>query len=380
MQRIPSLDGLRAISIAFVIMGHAAGTDGATYIPYEIAANMAEFGVRVFFVISGFLITSLLLEEHRTYGRISLGHFFLRRTFRIFPPFLAFLLGLWIASEQGWLTFSGRDWVHALTYTVNYHASRPWDIAHLWSLSVEEQFYLIWPALLVLAGIKRGMMCAAAMIAVAPLLRVTYLILLPNGSDYLGLTLDTAGDALAIGCLLGYLRNKLWTNEVWRVIVTSPVAIGTLFALAYVLHLSTKVELLAGAAVLNIAIAVVIERSIRMPHYDLGKLLNTSPMIYVGLISYSLYLWQQPFLNRYGTSEFNHFPLNLLMAIAACLFTYYVVERPALKLRQRIERWMKPRAGNERSDSDRARLLTDLPDTQAAEGVVRKTLRSRDQP
>lgn len=340
-ERIPSLDGLRAISIMLVLIGHIAGTGGApaTLMTLRTSSwvNLGDLGVRVFFVISGLLITTLLLEEQATYGRISLGRFFLRRTFRIFPAFLALLLGLWIAQTRGWITLGGADWTHALTYTVNYHPERPWVIGHLWSLSVEEQFYAIWPLLLLLAGIRRGMLYAAAIVCVAPILRLVYLRYLPNGGDYAGITFETAADSLAIGCLLAWLRDRLWANERWRRSISTPWLAPAVLIAASLLHARTQLAFLLGATAMNIAIALFIERSIRLPDRGLPRLLNTRPLIFLGMLSYSLYLWQQPFLNRESSAFITQFPQNVLFALVGAIACFYLIERPALALRRRIE-------------------------------------------
>lgn len=333
--RIPSLDGLRALSIGLVVAGHLSGTAGMPL--FRGYSLMADLGVRIFFVISGLLITSLLLAEHRKYGDIYLGRFFLRRTFRIFPAYLAFLLGLWIAQSLGWLSFTGRDWLQALTYTVNYNAARPWEMGHLWSLSVEEQFYALWPALLILAGIHRGMICALAILVLAPALRLLYLHFLPVSTDYAGVTFETAADSLAIGCLLAWQRDRLWADERWRRLVCSVWLVPALFALAYLLHARTQLTFVLGASALNIAIAVMIERCVRLHDRGIARALNVRPMVFVGVLSYSLYLWQQVFLNRQGAAAVNAFPLNITLALSASLLSYYVVERPALRLRHRIE-------------------------------------------
>lgn len=346
-ERIPSLDGLRAISICLVLMGHIAGTVGAPVILSTVFRNLwvsiGDLGVRVFFVISGLLITSLLLEEQRKYGQISLGRFFLRRTFRIFPAFLAFLLALWVAETLGWLSLTGRDWVHALTYTVNYHAARPWEMGHLWSLSVEEQFYAIWPALLIFAGTRRGMLYATAVLILAPVLRILYLHFLPGAADYAGVTFETAADSLAIGCLLAWHRDRLWANERWRRLVSSRWLVPAAFVVAYLLCARTQLTFLFGFSALNVAIALFIERSVRLHDRGIARLLNARPLVFIGVVSYSLYLWQQPFLNRHSSADITQFPQNVAIAFAACLLSYYCVERPALNLRYRIESWLPAR-------------------------------------
>lgn len=146
--RIPSLDGIRAISILMVCYGHLSGTRN---FPVSITAygrwcgDVAHLGVLVFFVISGFLITTLLMSERETTGAISLKRFYLRRIVRIFPAFYAFILVMAIATLSGAVHLTGRDFAYVLTYTVNVEPNRALQIGHLWSLSIEEQFYLLWP-------------------------------------------------------------------------------------------------------------------------------------------------------------------------------------------------------------------------------------------
>src|SRR5262249_59476597 len=98
---------------------------------------------------------NLLLSEAAATGRIHIGRFYLRRTFRIFPPYYVFILALAVAQLAHWMELAPGDLFHTLTYTSNYHPTRSWYVGHTWSLSVEEQFYLLWPALLVVLGRPR---------------------------------------------------------------------------------------------------------------------------------------------------------------------------------------------------------------------------------
>ena len=150
-KRIVSLDGLRAFSILLVCVGHIAGTVGAPDIllPFH---NLGNFGVKIFFVISGFLITYLLLCEHEKTGHINLKQFYIRRTCRLFPAFYVFILCMALAHYIGWIELWPGDLIHAATYTMNYHHERSWWLNHAWSLAVEEQFYLLWPFILLCVG------------------------------------------------------------------------------------------------------------------------------------------------------------------------------------------------------------------------------------
>src|SRR5262249_19081408 len=138
----------------------------------EPIVPVGTFGVRVFFVISGYLITQLLLAEQAKTGAISLKGFYLRRAFRIFPASYTYVGLILIFNAVGWVALMPWDPTCALTYTVNYPPARAWPLGHLWSLSVEEQFYLGWPALLLLLGATRAPLLAAAVLAIAPAARV----------------------------------------------------------------------------------------------------------------------------------------------------------------------------------------------------------------
>ncbi len=206
--RIPSLDGLRAISIALVLIAHLAGT--RNFPLSEVTGNfwgLGEFGVRVFFVISGFLITGLLMQElNGEGGRIRLGRFYLRRTLRIFPPYYSLLAALGIASLLGAVTLAPHDLAHSATYTSNYDLGRSWFVGHTWSLSVEEQFYLLWPAVLLMAGLRRGFFIAAAVVLLSPFIRVAEWELFRSAGAGVGMRFETVADSIATGCLLAGTR------------------------------------------------------------------------------------------------------------------------------------------------------------------------------
>jgi peptidoglycan/LPS O-acetylase OafA/YrhL len=339
---IPSLDGLRAISIALVLLSHLGGTAGfpASHQTMSFFA-LGTLGVQVFFVISGFLITTLLLRELDETGTVSLRRFYFRRTLRIFPPYYALLAAMAIAGVLGWVSVSGNDLFHAFTYTSNYNFDREWNLGHTWSLGVEEQFYLLWPAVLVLLGRRRGLIAAAAFALAAPLVRVGIWYLLPDYRPAIGNSFETVADALAIGCLLAGTRDLLWEQPAFRRFLASrwmlaaPAIIGVFAALD-----RPRTNALVGTTMMSLAIALIIERSVRFPDDQIGRVLNSRPFRFVGVLSYSIYLWQQPFLNRDLPSTTTSFPLNIALVFTLALASYYIIERPSLRLRQRWERWL----------------------------------------
>jgi peptidoglycan/LPS O-acetylase OafA/YrhL len=336
--RIPSLDGLRALSIAFVLCAHASGTVGFPGLPMAIMEPAAVLGVRVFFVISGFLITSLLLDEINRTGTVSVRHFYLRRTLRIFPPFYAYIAVVALASALGWLELRDHDIVAAVTYTTNYHHDRSWYLGHTWSLAVEEQFYLLWPFLLKYVGARRATGIALATIVAAPLLRIGLLIGAPSFRPGIGETFPTVADAIATGCLLACVRGRIDASPRLLRLLSGPASwLIPAAAVACAFVPSAKADALLGQTLTNLGIAVAIEKLVRFPATPFGRLLNARPIVFVGALSYSLYLWQQPFLNRHAPLWLTAFPVNLALVAAAALVSYYLIERPALRLRARIE-------------------------------------------
>ena len=361
-RRIPSLDGLRAISIALVLIGHLAGTQFSP-ISREVGRfwNFGDFGVRVFFVISGFLITGLLLDEVARAGRIHLGRFYFRRTLRIFPPYYAYLVAMFAAAALGFVQLAPQDAVHTITYTSNYYSERSWFVGHTWSLSVEEQFYLLWPAVLILAGVRRGLWIAAAVVLAVPLIRLFEWYFVPSVAAGIGHRFETVADAIAVGCVLAGTREFLHRQPWYMKALESPLFVGVpVGAIAGALtHDYPTVSFALGMTLTNICVALVIDWCVTFHKGRIGRLLNAAPLVFVGWISYSLYLWQQPFLNRASTADVASFPMNLGLAIAFALVSYAVIERPSLALRKVLEsRLFRPQSFARQSVDARINLKT----------------------
>jgi peptidoglycan/LPS O-acetylase OafA/YrhL len=333
---IPSLGGLRAVSIGLVLLGHLSGT---RHFPAWIhpPAMLANFGVRVFFVISGFLITTLLLIEWNETAGISLKKFYLQRTLRIFPPFYVYLAVLVLLISLDWATVWRGDLLHAFTYTMNYHHPHSWPVGHLWSLAVEEQFYLLWPLAVLLCRPTRAMKLAGAVLVLAPFIRLATWQFIPALRPDYGQQFEAVADALATGCLLAGMYNITGQWKSYQRYLRS----GWFWALpALAISLAwfdhPRIFLFAGQTVMNLSIAITLERMVRYPSTPAGKLLNSQPLRFAGVLSYSLYLWQQLFLNRHSTSWVAAFPANLALAFGMALLSYYAVERPFLKLKKKL--------------------------------------------
>jgi peptidoglycan/LPS O-acetylase OafA/YrhL len=338
--RIPSLDGLRALSISLVVFGHLGGTAGFPIgSPRVVLPFLAVLGVRVFFVISGYLITRLLLEEQEKHGSICLSMFYFRRIFRILVPYYVFLVAMAAAARMGWVELGPGDLGYALAYIGNYHPHSAWTLGHTWSLAVEEQFYLLWPAVLVLFGVRRAMWVATASLFIAPLVRVGVWTLLPASRDGVGHTFGTVVDPLAVGCLLAGISDHLWQDARYRALLKS-----RWFSLVPLAVLSTVVfeqrprfAFTIAPAVISVGVALCVDRCVRLPGSLWTKALTIAPIVAVGRASYSIYLWQQPFLNRFTSGLAARFPQNIIAAAVVATIAFFLVEKPALAARQALE-------------------------------------------
>ena len=335
--RIPSLDGLRALSIAFVFLGHFAMAAGFPLNRVWWTDAYAHYGVRIFFVISGFLITTLLLREREQTGKIDLKQFYIRRAYRILPAAYFYMI---VVTIFFYSSIPFKYLVTSYTYLTSYAVHTPWVLRHLWSLSVEEQFYLIWPLAMVL-GVFLAPRFAVGALVFAPLLRfVLAKIGPPYGSAaVIDSVFPCVVDSLAAGCLLAVYQPKLkkwhsfftWRGFplIWALILAIPI----LQHYNYVINLWHIAGLISVASLsaFNIGIAFCIQNAVTVR----PRLLNTPIMIWIGNLSYSFYLWNMPFTNPDVRSWATTFPQNLILTVLAATASYYTVEQPIRRLRER---------------------------------------------
>ncbi len=317
MKRIPSLDGLRAISISLVVAGHWAELRYHS----DIAGAFANLGVRIFFIISGYLITTLLLKEYAKTSTIALREFYVRRAYRILPAAIVFMIPVFV------IFWHELRWYHmaaAAFYLANFDFAHPWFLGHLWSLSVEEQFYFLWPGVLK-KWHRHRVVILAGVVAFAPLYRVA--------CHYLGLhgradeTFPAVADVLAIGCLLAVFASRLpRVRTSWALAMLAPIALVPVYLGALHFHL-TPLLLFVLWPVMHLSIVGLLLHVVQRPYW----ILNVRPVAWLGQISYSLYLWQQLFV-------FGEHPRRwyfILFALALASASYYLVEQPMLRLRER---------------------------------------------
>jgi len=341
---IPSLDGLRAISISIVILSHTK-----SLLPTPIA-NSGLFryfiggglhGVQIFFVISGYLITTLLLREYDRTGTVSLKRFYARRALRIFPPFYTYFAVLAILWVTGVIPEHWPTYLASATYTFIYLPNpHGWYVEHAWSLSIEEQFYLLWPALLVYAHRRaKSISLAVAIIALMPIVRLALHLTAPNPER--AIVTGSSADTLMTGCLLALLSNRIaWKKVQRRFLNAWTAALLLIIGFLLVPYLNAKLTggILAiltvaiGNTVTSLCIGGVLLYVTDNPQSPAGKFLNLRFVRHMGVISYSLYLWQQLFT---GDPAPMHLYIYLWMLVAAEL-SFWLIEKPVMRFRTRL--------------------------------------------
>ena len=332
--RIPSLDGLRTISIALVIIGHWLHVLG-----YGSHGNLGNLGVRVFFVISGFLITGLLLKELEKTSGVNLLKFYFRRTLRIFPPFYFYLLVIFFVSLLGFIYVPVKSLLFASTYISDYSNPSNWLLGHTWSLAVEEQFYLLFPTILLLLGIRNTKIFLLLVVLASPFIRVTDFKIF--GSDAIWVTkgFHANMDALAVGCLLALFYQRLHQNQIYQNCLKSRIVFILPFVILLANWQSDHPIIYLGLFVLliNLLTAFCIDWAVTNYDSTFGRILNSAPFVTLGMMSYSIYLWQQPFFNPDNAGFWTQTPYNFIGLSTMTLISYYLVEKYSLKWRQRLE-------------------------------------------
>ena len=326
--RLRTVDGLRALALALVLFNHGSNTSGfppwLAPLAHDPHLGLGGHGVKLFFVISGFLVTSMLLRELERTGAIDGREFLLRRARRILPPYLALVLILGVLRLGGLFQFDGGHFLAALTFT----GGTGGELGHLWSMAVQEQYYLAWPLILIIGGRSFAVRCALAAVILTPIARVVHATFSPDTSS-LYLTNGASIDTLALGCLLALAREGLASRRAFNRIVDSPWTVPFLYVLAGAsLLIGWRPSVLLRTPLVSLALVFVLERCLRYPDRGLARLLNRRWIVQMGCASFSIYLWQQPFLDLFSSSSSASFPTNILMGIVAGLVSWRLIERP----------------------------------------------------
>ena len=340
------LDGLRGVAVLSVLLYHSSVIRGGF------------LGVDVFFTLSGFLITSLLLEEHAATGTVDIWRFYVRRALRLLPALLVFLVfwgGMFLAlTPPSFWPRAGGYVLAVLCYVANWTVIYWMPIGifgHTWSLAIEEQFYLVWPVALVLLVrlVRRPTRIAAVLTLAAAASLVWRLSLVLAGASfrrtYAGT--DTHADGLLVGAALAVLLAGGWLNVGAsggvrrRVAAVSAIGLaGLLLTAVPVPGHAYGVSALAALATAGIILHIGTQGSL------VARLLESAWLVRIGWVSYGVYLWHFPVfvyvgvLRQPGEAAAPLFPSTLAWAVtfAAALASYFLIERPLLAYKARLVR------------------------------------------
>lgn len=342
---LPFLDGLRGIAIIIVILSHALRENSY----FEV---LGEVGVEIFFVLSGFLITTLLLKEKIKNGHVALKLFYIRRALRIMPVAYLFLLVLLVLNFCFKLGVTPIGFLSSALYIKNVPIpnSADWYSGHFWSLSIEEQFYLFFPFLLVL-NLNRYTILISVLILVLPLLgllavhrvgifysnSIVHALTFTINSVFFG----SGTVSILVGSLCSILVfkdiisiEKLWNNYFLSfALFLLALAVGYKKSVLFIPHVSR--------VFFSVLIAWIILLNLKKESNLFSAMLGWSVLKRIGILSYSLYIWQQLFTsNQPWKSAFPYadsLVLNMLVLYLVANASYFLYEQPFLQLKNKFK-------------------------------------------
>jgi peptidoglycan/LPS O-acetylase OafA/YrhL len=295
-------------------------------------------GVDIFFAISGFLICSRLVAEQEQRGRISLYSFYVRRAFRILPPYLVYLAVIALLAAGGLIAVEPREFVGSLLFVRNYYGptqEHGWYTGHFWSLAVEEHFYLLWPLLLIVAGIRRARPLALLLALAVPVWQVANTQLGWITAGHPTQRTDARIDSLLWGCWAA-LFVSVPTYRAFFVRLFRPwVWVGIVAILAGLVRYEPPFE----RHIQSFLMPWLLVGTVVHPEWRVSRALEAGPVRWVGRLSYSLYIWQQLWMlgswravRPFPLGPFQELPLSLFCTVGCAALSYYLVEKPTLRL------------------------------------------------
>ena len=338
-QHIPELDGFRGLAVLVVVFGH--------YFEYRLPslgrqfATVDKLGVLLFFVLSGFLITGLLHRERSVTNNVNFRRFYIRRALRLGPALLVFLFAVVVLMKLGWITDVPRKEIAECLFYVRNIFGRSLTLGHIWSLSLEEQFYFVWPFAFFLLPMKRSAAIVTGICVALATWRgiaiAAHLFSYDSGIYYMRPYFRF--DSILIGAAL-----VLWLVSSPRTVEMLRKVLGTLPALLLWGGLATWTaigESLSRAlyiSVQEILVTVALAQIVLCGGTLLGALFRSKLLRYVGAISYSLYLWQQLFLvtNAPSWGPLRKIPLSIILPVLIAMASHHFIEKPLLAWKDRL--------------------------------------------
>jgi peptidoglycan/LPS O-acetylase OafA/YrhL len=345
----PALDGLRGFAVLAVVMFHSKWNASG------------YFGVDIFFVLSGFLITCLLLEEWNSTQEVNFKHFYLRRGLRLLPALFALLIACFLYETFYRPFLPGPSISSRIFYALTYFGNWVWaldaprnpltSLSAVWSLAIEEQFYFIWPVILYfLLKNSTGWKRIAAFLGVGILAVMAHRYRLwQSGADVFRISIatDSHADPILIGCLLGIVVSNApicyWRRFDTLAFWCGPVMLIGLGFMVTCFDVSTAVVLHLGYTIIAILTSGIILVAAVFPSSPVKRIFEHRLLVWVGKLSYGIYLWHGT-TNNYLEHHFPTVPTIARVALGFSLaaISYYCLERPCLRLKERLPRRIVP--------------------------------------
>ena len=346
--RIVTLDGWRGVSILAVILQHLAIRSNFRFMEW---ANLGSLGVDTFFVISGYIITFRFLREKQQNSKIDLRAFYIRRCFRILPLVSAYLLTVFTLSRFFVLNgyFHPSEIVGSIFFFRNYQIAATIGgvfTRHFWSLSIEEHFYIVWPALLLFLGNRRALWFAVSGAIACGVWRFydsthpdSWLgKMLPGSDPWLRqIRTDARVDGLLLGCAIAICLSSPRVHE----FVLRNFPKETPLVTAFLLLLNFQHA--NGWATLSsyVLISLMMVSTLVVQEGVVYRWLNSRSLVWIGTISYSTYIWQQMFFagtagDKSPFGVIASFPFNLICVLIVSTLSFYFLEKPCIQLGRRF--------------------------------------------
>lgn len=343
-ERIKSLDFLRGLAIIFTILGHWIGYSDHpgewTRLASRILPN-GYFGVRLFFLISGYIITKIFLSEIRKREKIDVKLFYLKRVIRILPVYFIYLTALFFVNEYLSLGLTKNDFLFPSLFLVCFYHNLDWVVLHFWSLNVEEWFYIVYPFLLVfflrvksLSKFKSQISISLIILTVVPYVLV---LIYPTSEKFLFRNLIYI--SVGVYCALYNENIKMFIRKMPKNLLLFVFGATLILYAVFNPHFEdsfsraawTDVSTLLATTLVFISFMFVeSETKNKMVRSKFGKVIS-----YLGLACYSLYIWQELFL-RTSNDMINQFPLNIILVFVVGLASFEVVEKFFEKIKSKM--------------------------------------------
>lgn len=340
MKYIKGYDTLRAFSIILVVVSHLLPAGYGFYNTRLWIVVSGTTGVQIFFTLSGFLISTLLLKELKKKGKINLKNFFARRFLRLLPPLILFYLLIAIFMLKGDIQSTLVGYLLSLFYVYNFvhHDYYTVELGHTWSLAVEEQFYLTWP--FIISFFKKTKQLLIIIGGIIAMCLIGYYVLptLELAKHYhTDRWFFPAVAPIIIGSLFAILNkvyaenwNRSFNRNYWRLIIAITLFVFPLY--------SPDILLVTAPVFQAIGVAVGLIWLLYNQSSKLTGVIDNRLFRYIGKISYGIYVYQGFFLRTGPGGELivQHYPLNIILVLIIAVLSYELYEKPILRLKKKF--------------------------------------------